>query len=181
MPSADTSRFRASIAISVDLQTFRFSAELGAVSSQPTIAHVGNGGYVVALEQDPNNHITVRYFADRDKLLAGSAARVVRLEPDIDHSVLDIGGYYFRDCQIDRQQRGTLTNFTHWTTAPRPPVDNAIVQWRVQGNIGDRDALSLDDNDVVELIYLSSIVVEIDLGPPGMRKLLADRGHRLHF
>jgi hypothetical protein len=128
-------------------------------------------GYVIAWEQEPNNYIAVRYFADREKLLASSAPRVfdapmtlspcaegtpniysVRLEPDIDHSVIDIGGHYFRHCQIDRQQRRTLTNFTHWTTAPRPAVDNATVQWGVQGNIGDRDAFSLDDNEVVELI-----------------------------
>ncbi|KAJ7823452.1 hypothetical protein B0H13DRAFT_2445704 [Mycena leptocephala] len=154
-------RFHSSIATSQDLLSFTFVAEFGAGSSQPTLFPVGDGSYVMAWEQDPNNHIAVRYFPDRKHLLAASPTRSfdapmtlsscaegtpsiysVKLSPDIDHSFIDIGGHYFRNCEVDRQQRGNLTNFKTWVTSPRPNVDNAILFWGVQGNIGDRDPVT---------------------------------------
>ncbi|KAJ7208785.1 hypothetical protein C8J57DRAFT_1484398 [Mycena rebaudengoi] len=157
----DDGRFHSAIATSTDLLQFTFSADFGAGSSQPTLFFVGDGSYVMAWEQDPNNHIAVRYFANRASLLAANPTRSfdtpmtlsacaegtpniysVKLKPDIDHSFIDIGGHYFRDCQADRQQRGNLTNFSHWVTSSRPDVDNAILFWGVQGNIGDRDAVT---------------------------------------
>ncbi|KAJ7906239.1 hypothetical protein B0H13DRAFT_719256 [Mycena leptocephala] len=156
-------RFHAAIATSTDLLHFTFVADFGAGSSQPTLFSVGDGSYVMAWEQDPNNHIAVRYFSNRASLLAAEPTRSfdtpmtlsscaegtpniysVQLNPDIDHSFIDIGGHYFRNCQVDRQQRGNLTNLNHWVTSPRPDVDNAILFWGVQGNIGDRDAVALD-------------------------------------
>ncbi|KAJ6553058.1 hypothetical protein B0H19DRAFT_1155549 [Mycena capillaripes] len=117
----------------------------------------------MAWEQDPDNHVAVRYFPDRKHLLAATPTRSfdapmplstcaegtpniysVKLSPDIDHSVIDIGGHYYRNCEVDRQQRGTLTNFNRWATAPRPDVDNAVLFWGVQGNIGDRDPVVFD-------------------------------------
>ncbi|KAK7018208.1 hypothetical protein R3P38DRAFT_2981755 [Favolaschia claudopus] len=163
-------KFHASIATSNDLKSFVFSAGFGAGTSQPTVALAGDGGYVVAWEQEPNNHIAVRYYPDRAHLLAGTATKSfdapmtlstcaegtpsiysIQLNPDIEHSVIDIGGHYFRDCQVDRQQRGKLVNFSSWTTAPRPEVDAAVEVFGVQGNIGDRDALELDDGSLVQL------------------------------
>ncbi|KAJ7219653.1 hypothetical protein C8J57DRAFT_1394178 [Mycena rebaudengoi] len=157
----DDGRFHSAIATSTDLLHFTFSADFGAGSSQPTLFFVGDGSYVMAWEQDPDNHIAVRYFANRASLLAANPTRSfdtpmtlsacaegtpniysVKLKPDIDHSFIDIGGHYFRDCQADRQQRGNLTNFNHWVTSSRPDVDNAILFWGVQGNIGDRDAVT---------------------------------------
>ncbi|KAJ7849214.1 hypothetical protein B0H14DRAFT_2765747 [Mycena olivaceomarginata] len=155
-------QFHASIATSTDLRTFSWAAGFGAGTSQPTIFAVDDGraGYVVAWEQEPANHIAVRYFPDRAHLLAANATRAfdvpqtlspcaegtpsiyaVELRPDIDHSFIDIGGHYFRDCKVDRQQRGTLTDFTRWVTEPKPDVDAAIKTWGVTGNIGDRDPL----------------------------------------
>ena len=34
------------------------------------------------------------------------------LTPDIDHSIIDLGFQYQRNCDLDRQARGGLTNFT---------------------------------------------------------------------
>ncbi|KAJ6552998.1 hypothetical protein B0H19DRAFT_1263424 [Mycena capillaripes] len=159
----DDGRFHAAIATSTDLLNFQFATDFGTGSSQPTVFFVGDGSYVMAWEQDPNNHIAVRYFPDRKHLLAATPTRSfdapmtlstcaegtpniysVQLSPDIDHSVIDIGGHYFRNCEVDRQQRGTLKNFNHWVTAPRLDVDNAILFWGVQGNIGDRDPVVFD-------------------------------------
>ena len=41
----------------------------------------------------------------------------VSLTPDIDHSIIDVGFHYQRNCDLDRQARGRLTNFTSWTAA----------------------------------------------------------------
>ncbi|KAJ7247177.1 hypothetical protein B0H12DRAFT_1125485 [Mycena haematopus] len=155
-------QFHSSIGTSKDLRTFTWAAGFGAGSSQPTIfaVHGGSAGYVVAWEQEPANHIAVRYFPDRHHLLAGNATRAfdaprtlsrcaegtpniyaVQMNPDIDHSIIDIGGHYYRNCNVDRQQRGTLTNFTTWVTEPQPELDGTIEAWGVEGNIGGRDPL----------------------------------------
>ncbi|KAF7350652.1 hypothetical protein MSAN_01625600 [Mycena sanguinolenta] len=163
-------QFHSSVATSNDLRTFTWAAGFGAGTSQPTIFAVdgGSAGYVVAWEQEPANHIAVRYFPDRHHLLTGNATRAfnapqtlsrcaegtpsihaVELHPDIDQSVIHIGGHYFRDCRVDRQQRGTLTNFTTWVADPRPDLDAAIEAWGVAGNIGGRDPLltSVEDGE----------------------------------
>ncbi|KAJ6517788.1 hypothetical protein DFH09DRAFT_1428467 [Mycena vulgaris] len=159
----DDKRFHSAIATSTDLLHFTFSADFGAGSSQPTLFFVGDGSYVMAWEQDPKNHIAVRYFANRASLLAAKPTRSfdtpmtlsilaegtpniysVKLNPDIDHSFIDIGGHYLQDGKVDRQQRGSLTNFNHWVTSSRPNVDDAIKHWGVQGNIGDRDAVAFN-------------------------------------
>ena len=154
-------RYHSFVATSTDLMNWTFAHDLGTGASQPTITQISTGGYVMAWEQDPGNHIAVRYYPDRAHLLSGSATKSydtprtlsscaegtpniysVTLKPDIDHAVIDIGGHYFANCDVDRQQRGTLTNFSSWTTSPQPNFDNALLYWGVAGNIGDRDALT---------------------------------------
>ncbi|MFJ2828513.1 hypothetical protein ACIPC1_13170 [Streptomyces sp. NPDC087263] len=154
-------RFHAFVATSTDLMNWTFAHDLGTGASQPTITQISTGGYVMAWEQDPNNHIAVRYYPDRAHLLSGSATKSydaprtlsscaegtpniysVTLTPDIDHSVIDIGGHYYANCDVDRQQRATLTNFSSWSTSAQSNFDNALLYWGVKGNIGDRDALT---------------------------------------
>lgn len=156
----DDGRFHSAIAVSRNLITWTRVHDFGAGSSQPTIARISDGGYVMAWEQDPSNHIAVRYFPNRAALFRGTATRSfdtvrtlsdcaegtpniysVHLNPDIDHSTIDIGGHYFADCVADRQMRATLTDFSHWTAKPQPDVDNAVLPYGVKGNIGDRDSL----------------------------------------
>jgi hypothetical protein len=151
-------RFHAALATSADLLNWTFTTDFGAGSSQPTIKAAPGGGYVVAWEQDPGNHIAVRYFPDLQRLRAGAAERSfdaprplsscaegtpniysIRFEPDVAHSVIDLGGHYYSGCDVDRQQRATLTNFSTWHAAAQPQVDNAMLYWGVRGNIGDRD------------------------------------------
>lgn len=158
-------RFKTNLATSTDLLNWHWVRELGGSgsgggASQPTITQISNGGYVVAWEQDPRNHFAFRYFANRTDLLNGAVSRrfdaplslsscaegtpniySVTLSPDIDHSVIDVGGHYWWNCDRDRQQRGRLTNFSSWSTSAQPNVDNALLHWGVGGNIGDRDAL----------------------------------------
>jgi hypothetical protein len=161
-------RFHVAIATSTDLINWTFQHDFGAGTHQPTIHAIANGrkGYVVAWEQDPNNHLAFRYFATREDLLAGIATRSfdapqtlspcaegtpsiysVELRPDIDNSVIDVGGHYFRLCDVDRQQRGTLTNFNTWVTTPQPQVDAPLEAAGVRGNIGDRDDFTYHGQD----------------------------------
>jgi hypothetical protein len=73
------------------------------------------------------------------------------LIPDIDHSVIDVGFHYQRGCDLDRQARGRLTNFTGWTAVADTGLDAAITAaaaaqgQRVNGNIGDRDTVGYDN------------------------------------
>jgi hypothetical protein len=103
----------------------------------------------------------VRYYPSRDALLANQPSRSfdaphtlaaanhsaegtpniysVRLNPDIDHSTIEIGFHYFKDSIVDRQARGMLVDFSRWTTLPQPQMDQNLADFGVQGNIGDRD------------------------------------------
>jgi hypothetical protein len=147
------------VATSTDVLTWTYRADLGSQASQPYLAATSGGHFVVAWEQEPGNHLAFRYYASHAALLAGTAARSydapqtlstcaegtpniysVTLSPDIDHSTIDVGGHYYRACDVDRQQRGTLTNFGSWKTSAQSNVDNAMLYWGVQGNIGDRDS-----------------------------------------
>lgn len=149
-----------SVATSADLVNWTWRHTFGAGTSQPTIIAAGNG-FVVAWEQEPSNHLAFRYFASRGDLLGGVVSRgfdaprtlsacaegtpniySVRLSPDIDHSTIDVGAHYYWNCDRDRQQRGTLTNFSSWHASAQSNVDNAMLYWGVGGNIGDRDALN---------------------------------------
>jgi hypothetical protein len=147
------------LASSTDLLNWNHRATLGGRASQPAIAAAGNG-FVVAWEQEPDNHLAFRWYPDRAALLRGAAGRSfhaprhlsqcaegtpniysVTLSPDIDHSVVDVGAHYFANCDVDRQQRGRLTNFRTWQTGAQDRFDNALLHWGVRGNIGDRDAV----------------------------------------
>jgi hypothetical protein len=157
---ATDSLFHVSVSASTDLMNWTFQADLGGNASQPYITALNNGAYITAWEQTPKNHLRFNYYTSRANLFSATSARTfdapmtlstcaegtpsiysATLAPDIDHSSLDVGAHYFDNCQNDRQQRGTLTNFVSWQTSPQPQVDNAILAWGVQGNIGDRDAL----------------------------------------
>ena len=153
------SSFHVNLASSSDLIEWTFQSDLGSDASQPYITSLSDGGFLVAWEQTPHNHLRFNYYASRDDLFAAQPSRTfdapmtlstcaegtpsiysAALEPDIDHSTIDVGAHYFSNCTADRQQRGTLTNFNSWSTSPQTDIDNAILFWGVQGNIGDRDA-----------------------------------------
>lgn len=153
-------RFHSALASSKDLLNWAFVRDFGAGTSQPTIARDSKGGYVVAWEQDPNNHIAVRYYPTRAILFSGSASRSfdaprrlsqcaegtpniyeIQLIPDIDRSSITFGGHYFSNCDVDREMRATLSNFSHWSVEVDRTLDNSLLHWGVRGNIGDRDAI----------------------------------------
>lgn len=66
------------------------------------------------------------------------------LNPDLDHSTISVGLHYFRNCNVDRQAIGTLTNFATWKAQVPEPPNAALQALGAWGNIGDRDAIGFD-------------------------------------
>jgi hypothetical protein len=156
-------RFTVKVATSVDLLNWRFAANLAADASQPTIYPMRAGAALVAYE----NHVgcpggqrclALKHYPTESALLSGVAARTLILPrrlsacaegtPSIfsatrDLGTVDVGFHYFDGCRVDRQARGTLTDFDPATWEPRatPSVDNAILGAGASpdGMIGDRD------------------------------------------
>ncbi len=153
--------FVVDLAISTDLMHWDFQVQLGTNASQPYLTYLPNAGFVAAWEQTPNNHIRFSYYTSRASLLAGVAAKTfdapmtlstcaegtpsiysATLSPNISQLTLDVGGHFYQNCTADREQRGVLTNFSSWSTSVQTGLDNAILAFGIQGNIGDRDAMN---------------------------------------
>src|SRR5439155_13699222 len=60
---------------------------------------------------------------------------------------VDVGFHFYRDCQLDRQARGT-TDWHSWTASARPRLDAALEARGVMGGIGDRDVIRFRGFDV---------------------------------
>lgn len=140
-------------------------------ASQPTIASLSDGGFVVGYEKKSSGAIcggsghclAFRHYGSLDALLTGSNdyATVTlnrtlstchegtpniyasTLNPDIAHSVINVGFHYYSNCSVDREALGTLTNFSTWKAQPDSNV-NALFTGlgTINGNVGDRDAFS---------------------------------------
>ena len=162
-------QFAVHVAVSDDLLTWTHRAELDRPASQPTIAALDDGGFLVALEGGgggPPPFLRFAYYRSSAHLLAGHADRVfdaphtlvppgrhaegtpniyaVRLAPDLDHSDIDVGFHYFRRGRVDRQGRGTLTGFTRRQTRRERGLDAALERFGTAGNIGGRDRFVWD-------------------------------------
>lgn len=150
---------RVNLAISNDLLNWTWIQELGYMGSQPTIAVPIDQpqGYIVAWEQEPNNHVQFLYYPTWSDLQAGnpqknfSAPQTLSRcaegtpniygQPTLDD--IDVGFHFYDNCIVDRQARGNLKNFNQWTNVRQQPnVDQAILSFGVHGNIGDRDGLA---------------------------------------
>ena len=162
------------LATSADLLTWVFRRTLDPQATQPTICVLPTGGFLTAVEHNTQagsgGLIRLRHYPNLSALLAGafSVERTlprslsacnegtpnifsVSLLPDIDHSIIDLGLHYQRNCDLDRQARGRLTNFTSWSAAADTATDDLLVaaaaaQGRaINGNIGDRDTFMFDN------------------------------------
>ena len=165
--------FHVKLATSSDLLTWTYRTDLDMHASQPTIAATSDGGYLLAEEADNNGLVATsatwlrfRHYASFTSLLAAAPDDTFNaphtlvsttggaegtpniysasLSPDLSHSVIDIGFHYFKDAFVDRQARGTLVNFSAWSTGAEPQIDSAITTLGVAGNIGDRDSTVFD-------------------------------------
>jgi hypothetical protein len=164
---------------SSDLMTWTHRAVVDEPATQPTIAIAPDGGLVTAAEFDDGHggRLRLRYWPTLGALLGRRPAREflaartlsacnegtpsirrIVFDPDVDASTIELGFHYHRRCRVDRQARGTLRGFAHWTAATEPALDAAVVRAaaaageRIGGNIGDRDHVRYlgEDYDLVE-------------------------------
>ena len=164
--------FEVHLALSTDLLNWTHQQSYGSHTHQPTIAETPDGGFLLANETDNGryNWIQVRYYADRSHLLSNQPARTfdvphtqvpanqwaegtpniygVTLNPDIDHSTIDIGFHYFMDGIVDRQARGALVDFKTWSADKETELDAALLAFGLQGSLGDRDALTFEGKHI---------------------------------
>ena len=160
--------FHVRLATSPDLLEWTYVRTLEQRASQPTIAALSDGGFLVAYEKDGSGTICrgsgsclgFEHYPDRDALLGGDPSRTVTvnrtlspcnegtpniyaatLDPDIGHSIINVGFHYFRNCDVDRQAIGTLTNFSSWKVQADTNLNNRFASLgTINGNVGDRDA-----------------------------------------
>ena len=145
------------IAKSTNFLTWTMVKELASQASQPTIAEATDGGYVVAWEQEPSNHLKFCFYSTLSNLLSGIPAKTYDVSrtlsscaegtPSIysaSSTFIDVGFHYYKNCDVDRQARGYLTNFNSWTCKALDQFDNALLYYWLKGNIGDRDACEFE-------------------------------------
>lgn len=161
--------FNVRLATSTDLLHWHYAATLENDASQPTIAALSGGGFLVAYEKTgrgaacggSGSCLAFQHYPNLDALLAGAEDRSVTvnrtlsacnegtpniyaatLHPDLDHSIINVGFHYFRSCDVDRQAIGTLTNFSSWRTQADANLNTLFTNLgTIGGNVGDRDAL----------------------------------------
>ena len=161
--------FDVRLATSTDLLDWRYVATLERDASQPTIAELSDGGFLVAYEKSgggahcggSGSCLAFRHYPHLDALLAGAEDRSVAvnrtlsscnegtpniyaatLHPDLDHSIIEVGFHYFKGCDVDREAVGTLTNFSSWRTGADANLNGLFADLgTIGGNVGDRDAL----------------------------------------
>jgi len=145
------------VAKSTNFLNWTMVKELASQASQPAIAEATDGGYVVAWEQEPSNHLKFSYYASLSNLFEGIASKTYDAArklsscaegtPSIysaSSTFIDAGFHFYKNCDVDRQARGTLTNFNTWTCQAQGEFDNALLYYGLKGNIGDRDACEFE-------------------------------------
>jgi len=162
------SAFEVRVATSTNLLRWEYAATLESGASQPTIAKLSDGGYLVAYEKSggggycggSGSCLAFEHFPSLTDLLNGDEDRSVAvprtlsscnegtpniyaatLHSDLDHSIINVGFHYFRSCDVDRQAIGTLTNFSNWKTQVDTNLNSRFTNLgTIGGNVGDRDA-----------------------------------------
>jgi hypothetical protein len=160
--------FNVRLATSTDLLHWHYVGTLENDASQPTIAELSDGGFLVAYEKTgrgaacggSGSCLAFQHYPGLDALLAGSEARSVAvnrtlsacnegtpniyaatLHPDLDHSIINVGFHYFKGCDVDREAIGTLTNFSSWKAQADANLNSLFTNLgTIGGNVGDRDA-----------------------------------------
>ena len=133
---------KVNLASSTDLVNWVFRRTLDPQATQPTMCALSTGGFLTATEfttwpgpvarsGSGTTRTCRRCWPARSTVSGRSPDRCrgsegtpsiysVSLTPDIDHSIIDVGFHYQRNCDVDRQARGRLINLTTWTAASRP-------------------------------------------------------------
>jgi hypothetical protein len=155
--------FAVRLATSSDLRLWHFVGTLANNASQPTIAALSDGGFLLAYEKGgcgSGSCLQFAHYATAADLYAGAARRTVAvnrtlsacnegtpniyaatLNPDLNQSIINVGFHYFSGCSVDREATGTLTNFASWRAAADTNLNTLFTNLgTIGGNVGDRDA-----------------------------------------
>ena len=103
------------LATSSDLMDWTRRVELAQQASMPTIQPASDGGYVVAREQEPHNHLTFASYRSFATLLAGSRMKTFEAPNSLSicaegtpnlyqasSTFLDVGFHFYDGCELDR-------------------------------------------------------------------------------
>ena len=160
--------FQVRLARSVDLLDWTYVATLEANASQPTVEKLSDGSFLVAYEKEGSGTtcrgsgscLGFEHYANAAALISANPSRTVTvnrtlsscnegtpniyaatLNPDMNHSIINVGFHYFSGCNLDRQAVGTLTNFSSWKVQADANLNTLFTNLgTVKGNVGDRDA-----------------------------------------
>lgn len=159
--------FRLGLSTSDDLLDWTWRAELAPQASMPAIAPASDGGYVVAWEQEPDNHLAFAWYPSWHDLLDARPAKTFEAEQQLSDCAegtpnivsassthVEFGFHYFADCDLDREAHGTM-DWTHWSATKRRELDAAILANHVSGGIGDRDLIQFRDQEFTLLEAMS--------------------------
>jgi hypothetical protein len=157
--------FSTKLATSNNLTTWTHRADLDTHASQPTLAALPDGGFVLALERDTpdvqyvsRSNLVLRHYASWAALAAGSFDREASLPRTLaptaegtpglnvtswngpDASQIAITFHYLKNISVDRQAAGVLTNFAAagWAPQPDAAANSLFVGLGTRGNLGDR-------------------------------------------
>lgn len=163
--------FNVHLATSIDLMHWTWRVRLATQASMPTIKPASDGGYAVAWEQEPDNHLEFAYYPGWPDLLAGTPSKTFEPAQQLSDcaegtpnlysassTFLDVGFHFFDDCDTDRQARGT-TDWSTFTAAARPDIEDAVRANGVAAGVGDRDVI---DFDGVELTLIEGMRLRDD-------------------
>lgn len=160
--------FQVRLATSADLLSWHYVATLENDASQPTVASLSDDGFLLGYEKKGSgiscggsgSCLAFKHYGSVAALLAGTSDRSIvlnrtlsscnegtpniyaaTLNPDVDHSVINVGFHYFSACSADRQALGTLTNFSTWKAQADSNLNTLFNNLgTIKGNVGDRDA-----------------------------------------
>jgi hypothetical protein len=148
------------LATSANLMDWTWRVELAQQASMPTIRPASDGGYVVAWEQEPHNHLAFAHYRSWADLLAGSRAKTFEAPNSLSicaegtpnlyqasSTFLDVGFHFYDGCELDRQAHGT-TDWSSWNATPEPALEAAVRAHGVEGGVGDRDVIDHKSADL---------------------------------
>lgn len=143
--------FHIGLSTSNDLLTWTWRAELGRRASMPAIAEASDGGYVVAWEQEPDNHLAFAWYRSWDDLLTARRSKWFEAEQRLSDcaegtpnliaassTAVEFGFHYFAGCDLDREASGKM-DWSEWSAEKRTDLDAVVLANDVAGGIGDRD------------------------------------------
>jgi hypothetical protein len=154
--------FSVRVGTSSDLVNWHYVNVLEPNATQPTIAALSNGSYLVAYEKQEASgasHLEFRTYPtvlgleialstnqfDAPRTLSSVAEGTpsihdAALSLTLHRSTIHVGFHYYdTSLGVDRNARATLTNLSSWTSQVATDINSALT---VGGNIGGRDSLT---------------------------------------